>query len=128
MIGKTKNVRNKILFKIYIFGVSWERIFKRIIKILGDDPSLYLRLKNIFVSKIQNERYAKNKKEYTLSVSYSVCLTLCDPMECSRLGLSVLGILQAKILEWVAIPFSRESSQPRDQTWVSCITGRFFMI
>ena len=128
MIGKTKNVRNKILFKIYIFGVSWERIFKRIIKILGDDPSLYLRLKNIFVSKIQNERYAKNKKEYTLSVSHSVCLTLCDPMECSRLGLSVLGILQAKILEWVAIPFSRESSQPRDQTWVSCITGRFFMI
>ena len=128
MIGKTKNVRNKILFKIYIFGVSWERIFKRIIKILGDDPSLYLRLKNIFVSKIQNERYAKNKKEYTLSVSHSVCLTLCDPMECSQLGLSVLGILQAKILDWVAIPFSRESSQPRDQTWVFCITGRFFMI
>jgi len=38
------------------------------------------------------------------------------------------GILQAKILEWVAVPFSRESSQPWDQAWVSCIVGRFFTI
>ena len=38
------------------------------------------------------------------------------------------GILQARILEWVAIPFSKGSSQPKDQTWVSCITGRFFTI
>ena len=38
------------------------------------------------------------------------------------------GILQARILEWVAIPFSRASSQLRDQTWVSCIAGRFFTI
>ena len=51
------------------------------------------------------------------------CLTLCDPM-----GYTVHGILQAKILEWVAIPFSRGSSQPRDQTQVSHITGRFFTI
>ena len=44
------------------------------------------------------------------------------------LGSSVHGILQARILEWVAIPFSRGSSQPRDQTQVSCITGRFFFL
>ena len=50
----------------------------------------------------------------------------CDPMDFSLLGSSVHGIFQARILEWVAIPFSRESSQPRDQTLVSCITGRFF--
>ena len=43
-------------------------------------------------------------------------------------GTSVHGILQARILEWVAIPFSRGSSQPRDQTQVSCISGRFFTI
>ena len=43
-------------------------------------------------------------------------------------GSSVHGILQAEILEWVAIPISRGSSQPRDQTWVSCIAGRFFTI
>ena len=42
------------------------------------------------------------------------CLTLCDPMDCSLLGPSVHGSLQARILEWVAMPFSRESSRPRD--------------
>ena len=47
--------------------------------------------------------------------------TLCDPMDCSPPGSSVHGILQARILEWVAIPFSRGSSTPRDQTQVSCI-------
>ena len=50
-----------------------------------------------------------------------LCLTLCDPMD-----YSVHGILQARILEWVAIPFSRGSSQPRDQTQVSCTVGGFF--
>ena len=54
--------------------------------------------------------------------------TLGNPMDCSLLGFSVHWILQARILEWVAIPFSRGSSQPRDQTRVSHITGRFFTI
>ena len=49
-------------------------------------------------------------------------LTLCDPMDCSSPGSSVHGILQARILEWVAMPSSRGSSQPRDRTWVSCMT------
>ena len=56
------------------------------------------------------------------------CLTLCDPMDCSPPGFSLYGIFQAKIMEWVAIPFSRGSSPPRDQTRVSCIIGRFFTI
>ena len=56
------------------------------------------------------------------------CPTLCDPMDCSPPGSSVHGILQARILEWVAIPFSRGSSWPRDQTWVSCTAGRFFTV
>ena len=46
---------------------------------------------------------------------------LCDPMDCSPPGSSVHGILQARILEWVAISFSRGSSRPRDQTQVSHI-------
>ena len=54
------------------------------------------------------------------------CPTLCDPMDCSPLGSSVHGILQARILEWVAISFSRGSSWPRDQTQASCIAGQFF--
>ena len=53
------------------------------------------------------------------------CLTLCNPMNCSPPGSSVHGILQASILEWVAIPFSKGSSQPRDQNRVSHIAGRF---
>ena len=55
-------------------------------------------------------------------------LTLCDPMDCSPPGFSVLGILQTRILEWVAIRFSRRSSPPRDQTQVSCLAGTFFTI
>ena len=54
------------------------------------------------------------------------CLTLCDPMGCGLPGSSVHGILQARILEWVAIPFSRGTSQPRTQTLVSCIASGFF--
>ena len=49
-----------------------------------------------------------------------LCPTLCDPMDCI-----VHGILQARILEWVAFRFSRGSSQPRDRTQVSRIAGRF---
>ena len=55
-----------------------------------------------------------------------LCPTLCDPMDYSPPGSSVHGILQARILEWVAISFSRGSSQPRDWTQVSSIVGRHF--
>ena len=55
--------------------------------------------------------WKKEKKEVTQS-----CLTLCNPVDCSLSGSSVHGILQARILEWVAISFSRGSSQPRDGT------------
>ena len=54
------------------------------------------------------------------------CLTLCDPVECSPSGSSVHGILQARILEWVAISYSRGSSHPRDRTQVSRIAGKHF--
>ena len=50
----------------------------------------------------------------------------CDPMDCSPPGSSVQGITQARVLEWVAISFSRVSSWPRDGIWVSCIDRQFF--
>ena len=53
------------------------------------------------------------------------CLTPCDPMDCSPPGSSVHGISQARILECVVVSSSRGSSQPRDRTWVSCVTGFF---
>ena len=52
-----------------------------------------------------------------------LCPSLCDPIACSQPGSSVHGILQASILEQVAIPLSRRSSWPRDGSWVSCIAG-----
>ena len=57
---------------------------------------------------------------------FQLCLALCDPVDCSPPGSSVHGILQARILEQVAMPSSRGSSQPRDRIHVSCIAGRFF--
>ena len=60
--------------------------------------------------------------------SLSHVLTLCNPMDCSPPASSVLGILQERILKWVAISLSRGSSRPRDRTWVSSIAGRFFCL
>ena len=69
--------------------------------------------------------YLKVKSESEVAQS---CLTLCDCMDCSLPGSSVHGIFQARILEWVAISFSRRSSRPRDRTRVSLIVGRCFTI
>ena len=58
-----------------------------------------------------------------------LCLTLCDPVDCSWPSSSVHGNLQARILKWVAIPFSRgSSSQLRGRTWVSCIIRRLYYL
>ena len=56
---------------------------------------------------------------YACSV-IQLCLTLCNPMDYNPLGYPVHGVSQARIMEWVAISFSRESSQPRDQICISC--------
>ena len=68
-----------------------------------------------------------NRYATLCSVAQS-CLSLCDPLDCSSPGSSLHGIFQARILEWVAISFSKWSSPPRDQTCVSCIAGGFFTI
>ena len=80
---------------------------------------------NEWVSEENHLLYGWN---YFLSFKFSLkvkvtqsCPTLCDTMD-----YRVHGILQARILEWVAFPFSRGSSQPRAQTQVSCTAGRFF--
>ena len=54
------------------------------------------------------------------------CPTLCDPMDYSLPGSAIHGIFQARVLEWIAISFSRGSSRPSIQTWVSRIAGRCF--
>ena len=64
---------------------------------------------------------ARGKYIWKFSSVTQSCSTLCDPMDCTA-----HGILQARILEWVAFPFSRGSSQARNRTGVSCTAGRFF--
>ena len=71
------------------------------------------------------DSHKERKKESEVAQS---CPTLCDPMDCSLPGSSVHGILQAIVLEWIAIPFSRGSSWPGDRTWVSHIVDRWFTI
>ena len=78
--------------------------------------------KTLMLEKIEGRR---KESESESEVAQS-CLTLCNPMAYSPPGSSIHGILQARILEWVAISFSRGSSQPRDWTHVSCIVGRRF--
>ena len=58
-----------------------------------------------------------------------LCPAFCNPMDCSLSGSSVRGILQAGMLEWVAVSSSRGSSQPRDQTHISCVSciGRWVL-
>ena len=73
------------------------------------------------------EKLPINRHEWVSEVAQS-CPTLCDPMDCSLPGSSVRGILQARILEWVAISFSRRSSPPRDWSRVFCIVGRCFTV
>ena len=74
----------------------------------------------------------RGRKKYMCIMKYrgglvtQLCPTLCDFVDWSLPGSSVRGIFQARILEQVAIPFSRGSSQPREQTQVSCIAGGFF--
>ena len=65
--------------------------------------------------------FSRQEYWFLLLVSHHVRL-FCNPIDCSLPGSSVQGISQARILEWVAISFSRGSSQPRNQTFVSCIS------
>ena len=70
---------------------------------------------------LHNSQANTQKSESEVAQS---CPTLCDPMDHSLPGPSIHGIFQARILEWVAISFSKRSSQPRDWTQVFCIVGR----
>ena len=83
-----------------------------------------------FVTWIKKIKKFKNLSWCGCAKSLQSCPTLWDPVDCSLLGSSVHGILQVRILEWVAMPSSRGSSRPRDQTHNfcdPCFIGRFFI-
>ena len=84
-------------------------------------PGIKLESPTLQVDSLPTELSGKPEKVVQFSSVTQSCPTLCDPMDCSY----VHRIFQARILEWVVIPFSRGSSQPRDQTHVSSIAREF---
>ena len=66
--------------------------------------------------KAERRWYLIDRNQVLKVLAAQSCLTLCNPMDCSPPGSSVYGILQARILEWVAISYFKGSSQPRDRT------------
>ena len=87
------------------------------------NPGIKPRSPALQADPLPSEPPGKSESEVAQS-----CLTLCTPMDCRLPGSSVHGILQARILEWVAMPFSKGSSQPKDRTQVSHIAGGFFTV
>ena len=89
---------------------------------------LILQSKEGIAELIQKQDPYRYSLEESESEVAQPCPTFCDPMDCSLPGSSVHGIFQARVLEWVAISFSRGSSQPRDRIWDSHIAGRCFIV
>ena len=85
-------------------------------------------IENFHAKTIWIETSYENFRDQAAAQSLSRTLTLCDPGDCSLPGSSVHGVPQAKRLEWVAVPSSRASSWPRDQTWVPCIAGSSLLL
>ena len=87
----------------------------------------------LFNSYISSNRYLVEKFGFSMyTVAYvhtqllQLCLTLWNPVDCSLPGSCIYGILQARILEWAAIPFSSGPFWPRERTYISCIEGWLF--
>ena len=76
---------------------------------------------------IYKDVYVSHIYKITVKPAQS-CPALCDPMSCSPPGSSVLGVLQAGTLGWVASRSSRASAEPKDRTWVSCIARGLFTV
>ena len=104
------SLQSKGLLRVFSNTTVWKH------KFFGAQPSLWSN-PHIHTWLLESE-----------SVSHTVVSDSCSPMDCSPPGSSVRAILQARILEWVAISFSRGSSWLRDWTWVSGIVGRFFTV
>ena len=99
-------------------------ISSKVVKRMKDEPQR--RWENICKACIQKKTCTTEVKVKVLAAQS--CPTLCNPMNYSPPGFSDCGILQARILEWVAVPFCRGSSCPSDWTQKSCTAGRFFTI
>ena len=129
ILGKNKTietVKRLVVAKIWV-GEGWihraQKIFKSVKLLCMILLNIMVDLRHLHLSKPMKCPWSKEVRWSELAQS---CPTLCNPMDCSPPGSSFYGILQARILEWVATPFSRRSSQPRDGTQVSHSAGGFF--
>ena len=102
--------------------LSWSTIHPLHCWVLWISTNTYNRITTT-ASKIQNSSINLLK-----ALVVQLCLILCDAMDCNLPGSSVRGNFQTRILEWIAISFSRGSFWPKAWTWVSCIAGRLFTV
>ena len=117
-------LNNQVCFCVLFCGIGRWRFY-----ICGDTDLLQFEVRfPLYLVSVPSRHGRQPRVEWKFGVSGSfpagwceVCLSLCDLMD-----YTVHGILQARILEWVAFPFSSGSSQPRNWTRVSCFAGRFF--
>ena len=113
-----------------LFMTSWWRLTQRSrLELRSQRLNLgrWQKMPGVSVPSASPWPQAAGRSESESEVTQS-CSTLCDPMDYSLSGSSIHGILQAGVLEWVAISFFSRSSRPRDRTWVSHIVGRHFII
>ena len=108
-------MRLEIHKQVFLFWLVWELI----------SMVLWLTLRGKVFLKARKKKSCYLWTVLKVKIAQS-CLTLCDPMDYSLPGSSVHGILRVRILEWIDVPFSRGSSQPRDWIQVSRIAGWFF--
>ena len=122
-------VYSRCLISVYFLVQQSASLYSDKIAVCFDEcnnqPPVYYTYKTVINAASELSNFLLLKSE---SVSCSVVSNSLRPLDCSPLGSSVYGILQARILKWVGTPFSRGSSLPRDQAWISCIAGRFFTI
>ena len=120
-----------VTFCIFNASCITKSMFEHCVRLKGKNAftGSFCHLQENFLQRVfSTVALALRRTEQNACVSGQWCLTLSDFMDCSPPGSSVIGILQARTMEWVAISSSRGSSPPRDGTWVSCIAGRFFTI
>ena len=103
---------------LFLIAFTWDEFWVIHSDLSSNLTSFNLCLIRCWMNPLSFKCFMFHSQWVTVSL---LCPTLCDPM-----GYTARGILQARILEWVAVPFSRVSSQPRGQTQVSHISGGFF--
>ena len=124
-ISPSNEYSGLISFRIDWFDLAVQRTLKRLLQHHSLKASIHWCLA-FFMAQLSHPYMTTGKTIVVIVLVTQLCPTLCDPTDCSSPGSSVYGILQARILEWVAISFSRGSSWPGDWTQVSCIAGWFF--